>query len=63
MLVNHVVRTPGATLSATVNAALVEYLEAAALESYQRWDADAGPEERGALDAFAAHDDVDWAGA
>jgi hypothetical protein len=61
MLVNHVDRTPGATLSATVNAALVEYLEAAALTSYQQWDADAGPEERSALDAFAAHDDTEWA--
>jgi hypothetical protein len=61
MLVKHVDRTPGATLSATVNAALVEYLEAAALQSYQQWDADAGPDERSALDAFATHDDTEWA--
>jgi len=60
MLTAHVARTPGATLSATVNAALVEYLEAAALEAYQQWDADADPDERGALDAFAAHDEKAW---
>jgi hypothetical protein len=61
MLVKHVDRTPGATLSATVNAALVEYLEAAAMRSYQQWDAEAGPEERSALDAFANQDDAEWA--
>ncbi|MDT5023591.1 MAG: hypothetical protein QOE61_17 [Micromonosporaceae bacterium] len=61
MLTTHVDRTPGATLSSTVNAALVEYLEAAALEAYRQWDADADPDERGALDAFAAHDDKRWA--
>lgn len=61
MLAAHVQRTPGASLSSTVNAALMEYLEAAALETYQRWDADAGPEERAALDAFAAHGAESWA--
>ena len=61
MLVKHVARTPGASLSATVNAALMEHLEAAALRSYQQWDAEAGPEERSALDALAAHDDAEWA--
>lgn len=61
MLTAHVQRTAGATLSSTVNAALVEFLEAVALEAYQRWDADAPPEERAALDAFAAHDDPSWA--
>lgn len=61
MLTAHVQRTPGATMSSTVNAALVEYLEAAALEAYRRWDAAAGPDEGAALDAFAAHDDQSWA--
>lgn len=61
MLTAHVERTPGATLSSTVNAALVEYIEATALDAYRRWDADADPDERGALDAFAAHDDKRWA--
>lgn len=61
MLVAHVERTPGATLSSTVNAALVEYLEAAALEGYRQWDAQADPDERAALDAFAVHDDASWA--
>ena len=61
MLTQHVERTPGATLSSTVNAALVEYLEAAALAAYRQWDADAGPDERGALDALAAQDDPTWA--
>jgi hypothetical protein len=56
----HVQRTPGATLSSTVNTALVEYLEAAALEAYRQWDAEADPDERAALDAFAAHDDQSW---
>ncbi len=61
MLAAHVQPTPGATLSSTVNAALVEYLEAAALEAYRQWDADADPDERAALDALAAHDDRSWA--
>jgi hypothetical protein len=60
MLTAHVQRTPGATLSSTVNAALVEYLESAALEAYRQWDAEADPEERAALDAFAAHDYKGW---
>lgn len=60
MLSDHVERTPGATLSSTVNAALVEYLEAAALAAYRQWDGAAGPDERAALEAFAAHDDK-WA--
>jgi len=57
LLVAHVERTPGATLSSTVNAALVEYLEAAAIEAYQRWDMEADSQERAALDALAADDD------
>ena len=61
MLTAHVERTPGATLSSTVNAALVEYLEAAALEAYGRWDADSDPNERAALEAFATHDNETWA--
>jgi hypothetical protein len=61
MLATHVQRTPGATLSSTVNAALVEYLETAALEAYRRWDADADMDERAALEALAAHDDRTWA--
>ena len=61
MLAAHVQRTPGATLSSTVNAALVDYLETAALEEYRRWDADADAEERAALDALAAQDDRSWA--
>jgi len=61
MLSAHVARTPGANLSSTVNAALVEYLEAAALADYRRWDAEAGPDERAALDALATHDDQWWA--
>jgi len=60
MLIAHVERTPGASLSSTVNAALVEYLEAAALDAYRQWDAQAGPEERAALDALA-DDDRSWA--
>jgi hypothetical protein len=51
-----------ATMSSTVNAALVEYLEAAALEAYRRWDAEADADERAALDALAADDDRSWAG-
>jgi hypothetical protein len=54
MLTAHVQRTPGATLSSTVNAAVVEYLEASALAAYQRWDAEADADERAALSAFAA---------
>jgi hypothetical protein len=60
MLAAHVERTPGATLSSTVNDALVEYLETAALEAYRRWDAEADAAERAALDALAAHDDRAW---
>jgi hypothetical protein len=60
MLAAHVDKTPGATLSSTVNAALVEYMEAVALASYREWDAAAGVEERAALDAFNAHDDRQW---
>jgi hypothetical protein len=60
MLAAHVQQTPGATLSSTVNAALVEYLEIAALEAYRRWEADADADERAALDALAAHDDRSW---
>lgn len=45
----------------TVNDALVEYLEAAALDSYRRWDAEADSKERAALDALAAQYDRDWA--
>jgi hypothetical protein len=61
MLAAHVERTPGATMSSTVNAALVEYLEAAALRAYREWDAQGDPEERAASSAFAAHDDASWA--
>jgi hypothetical protein len=61
MLAAHVQRTPGATLSSTVNDALEEYLEAAALAAYRQWDAEADPSERAGLDAFAAHDDGSWA--
>jgi hypothetical protein len=61
MLVAHVEHTPGATLSSAVNAALVEYLEAAALAAYREWDRQAGAEERDALAAFSAHDDKSWA--
>jgi hypothetical protein len=57
MLTAHVARTPGASLSSTVNAAVVMYLEAAALDAYRQWDAEAEPDERAALDALAAHDD------
>lgn len=61
MLTDHVQRTPGMTLSATVNAALVEYLEAAALAAYREWDRAAGHEESQALAAFAAYEDRMWA--
>ena len=57
MLTAHVERTPGASLSSTVNAALVEYLEAAALRAYAEWDAEADPAERAALDALNSHND------
>ncbi len=60
MLAEHVERTPGATMSSTVNAALVEYLEGAALAAYRQWDLEAGPDERSALAAFDAYDDS-WA--
>jgi hypothetical protein len=61
MLAEHVERTPGATMSSTVNAALVEYLEGAALAAYHEWDLDAGPGERSALAAFDAHNEDSWA--
>jgi hypothetical protein len=61
MLAEHVERTPGATMSSTVNAALVEYLEAAALAAYKAWDLEADGDERGALAAFVAHNDESWA--
>jgi hypothetical protein len=54
MLAAHVQRTPGASLPSTVNAAVVDYLEAAALEGHRQWDAEADPDESAALDAFAA---------
>ncbi|MFV2008325.1 MULTISPECIES: hypothetical protein [unclassified Micromonospora] len=60
MLTAHVQRTSGATMSATVNAALVDYLEASALKAYRRWDAEADEDERAALDEFAAHHDESW---
>jgi hypothetical protein len=53
--------TTAATMSSTVNAALVEYLEAAALEAYKAWDLEADIEERAALAAFDAHNDESWA--
>jgi hypothetical protein len=52
MLADHVARTPGASPSSTVNAPVIEYLEASALRTYVRWDAAAGPEELAALDAY-----------
>jgi hypothetical protein len=62
MLAAHVRHTPGATLSSTVNAALVEYLETAALGAYRRWeaDADADADAGAALDTLAAYDDTSW---
>ena len=60
MLAEHVERTPGATMSSTVNAALVEYLEAAALGAYHQWDLEACPDERNALAAFDAHNEESW---
>jgi hypothetical protein len=62
MLTAHVERTPGASLSSTVNDALLQFLEQAAMEAYRQWDADAPPEERAALDAFATHDTRSMAG-
>jgi len=53
----------GATYSATVNDALVDFFEARALESYREWDAEASPEEQAALAAFGAHDDAAWSAA
>jgi hypothetical protein len=61
MLAAHVARTPGATMSSTVNAALVEYLEAAALAAYEQWDLQAGRAEQEALAAFADQGDESWA--
>jgi hypothetical protein len=61
MLAAHVERTPGATMSSTVNAALVEYLEAAALVAYRQWDLEADPDERNALAAFDTHNEESWA--
>jgi len=52
MLIDHVARTPGASMSSTVNAAVVDYIEASAMRSYERWDRDAGPDERATLAAF-----------
>jgi hypothetical protein len=52
MLVDHVARTPGASLSSTVNAAVVDYIEASAMRAYERWDQDAGLDERATLAAF-----------
>jgi hypothetical protein len=37
-----------------VNDAPLEYLEAVAIAAYRQWDADAGHEERAALDALDA---------
>ena len=61
MLAQHVERTPGATMSSTVNAALVEYLEVAALAAYKVWDLEADVDERNALAAFDAHNEDAWA--
>jgi hypothetical protein len=52
MLVDHVARTPGASLSSTVNAAVVDYIEASAMRAYERWDQDARPDERATIAAF-----------
>ncbi len=35
-------------------------IEAAALDAYRRWDAEAAQDERAALDALATHDDQSW---
>lgn len=61
MLTAHVQHTPGATMSSIVNDALVEYLEAAAMEAYREWDASIDEKQRAALDAFAAQADGFWA--
>jgi hypothetical protein len=61
MLAAHVARVPGASMSSTVNAALVEYLEASALAAYRQWDLEADTDERQALTAFTNHDDESWA--
>lgn len=61
MLVDYVEHTPGTNYSATVNDALVDFLEAQALESYRAWDSATDPAERAALDAFDAHNDAAWA--
>ena len=52
MLIDHVARTPGASLSSTVNAAVVDYIEASAVRAYERWDQDARPDERATIAAF-----------
>jgi hypothetical protein len=61
MLTDHVARSDNATLSSTVNDALARYLEEEALDAYREWDAEAGPAERAAMNALAAHDDRAWA--
>ncbi len=61
MLSQHVQRNPGASLSWTVNEALVEYFESAALHAYRRWDTDAADDERVALEALRFQDDRSWA--
>jgi hypothetical protein len=43
------------------HAALVEYLEVAALAAYKKWDLEADPEERSALAAFEAQNEEAWA--
>ena len=53
-LTAYVERTPGATLSSTVNEAVLDYLERQAIEAYREWDRDAPPEERAFLDALDA---------
>jgi hypothetical protein len=52
MLADHVARTPGTSVSATVNAAVMDYFEASALRTYVLWEAAAGPEELAALGAY-----------
>jgi hypothetical protein len=47
-------------MSSTVNAALVEYLEAATFAAYKAWDLEADPDERSALAAFDAHHEESW---
>ena len=60
MSAQHVERTPGATMSSTVNAALVEDLEVAALAAYKTWDLEADPDERNAFAAFDARNEEAW---